>query len=111
MMSAALPDVDPLYLEHAKALPQLHNDVVNFAVAGGVVGVAVYLLIVFTPLVAALRSPADRYRAARVYATAGLAIVYVCGGLTDLMFGHEFHTALFVMLNAIVFGVYRERDA
>lgn len=110
LMSAALPYVDPLYLEHAKALPQLHNDVVNFAVAGGIVGVAVYLLIVFTPVVAALRAPRDAYRAARVYGTAGLTIVYACGGLTDLMFGHEFHTALFVVLNALILGVYRERD-
>jgi len=110
LMSAALPYVDPLYLEHAKALPQLHNDVVNFAVAGGIVGVAVYLLIVFTPVVAALHAPRDAYRAARVYGTASLAIVYVFGGLTDLMFGHEFHTALFVVLNALILGVYRERD-
>jgi O-antigen ligase len=109
LMSAALPYVDPAYIEHAKLLPQLHNDVVNFAVAGGAVGVAVYLVIVFTPLVAALRSPGDAYRTARVYGTAGLAVVYVCGGLTDLMFGHEFHTALFVVLNALILGLYRAR--
>jgi O-antigen ligase len=109
LMSAALPYVDEQYLEHAQALPQLHNDVVNFGVAGGAIGVGIYLVIVLTPLVAALRSAADRFRAARVYGTAGLAIVYVCGGLTDLMFGHEFHTALFVVLNAMVLGIYRER--
>jgi O-antigen ligase len=108
LMSAALPYVDPIYLEHAKLLPQLHNDVINFAVAGGVVGVAAYVLIVTAPLVAALRSPHDAFRAARLYATGGLFIVYVCGGLTDLMFGHEFHTALFVILNAIVLGAYRD---
>lgn len=110
LMSAALPYVDPAYLDHARQLPQLHNDVVNFAVAGGIAGVVVYLVIVLTPLVAALRSPVDAYRAARIYGTAGLAIVYVCGGLTDLMFGHEFHTALFVVLNAVILGVYRERE-
>lgn len=109
LMSAALPYVDERYLEHAKALPQLHNDVVNFGVAGGAIGVGIYLVIVLTPLVAALRSTTDRFRAARVYGTAGLTIVYVCGGLTDLMFGHEFHTALFVVLNAMVLGVYREK--
>jgi O-antigen ligase len=111
LMSAAFPYVDERYLEHAKALPQLHNDVVNFGVAGGAIGVGIYLVIVLTPLIAALRSAADRFRAARIYGTSGLAIVYVCGGLTDLMFGHEFHTALFVVLNAMVLGIYRERAA
>lgn len=108
LMTSALPYVDPQYLEAARKLPQLHNDVLNFAVAGGIVGVGVYLVIIATPLIAALRSGHDRYRAARIYATSGLAIVYVGGGLTDLMFGHEFHTALYVVLVAIVLGFFRE---
>jgi O-antigen ligase len=107
-MKAALPYVDPRHLAAAKKLPQLHNDVLNFAVSGGVIGIAVYAVIIAAPLAAALRSARDRYWAARVYATAGLAIVYVGGGLTDLMFGHEFHTALYVMLVAVVLGFFRE---
>jgi O-antigen ligase len=108
LMKAALPYVDPKYLPAARKLPQLHNDVLNFAVSGGVIGIAVYALIIAAPLIAALRSARDSYWTARVYATAGLAIVYICGGLTDLMFGHEFHTALYVALVAIVLGVFRE---
>jgi O-antigen ligase len=108
LMSAALPYVEPQYLEEAQRLPQLHNDVVNFAVSGGVVGIAVYLLIIATPVVAAFASGHDGYRPARLYAASGLAIVYAGGGLTDLMFGHEFHTALYVLLVAIVFGTFRE---
>jgi O-antigen ligase len=113
LMSSILPYVDPNYLDYAKNLPQLHNDVLNFAVAGGIVGVGVYLLIVFTPLIAAIASERDSLRSARIYATGGLAIVYIGGGITDLMFGHEYHTMLFVMLNAIVLGLVREqpRDA
>ncbi len=108
LMKAVIPYVEPQFLEDAQRLPQLHNDVVNFAVAGGVVGVATYVLIVLAPLIAAVRSPPDGYRAARIYGTGGLLIVYASAGLTDLMFGHEFHTALFVLLNAIVLGAFRE---
>lgn len=108
LMKAALPYVDPKHLAAAKKLPQLHNDVLNFAVSGGVIGIGVYVLIIAAPLIAALRSARDSYWSARVYATAGLAIVYVGGGLTDLMFGHEFHTALYVLLVAIVLGFFRE---
>jgi O-antigen ligase len=107
-MTAALPYVEPQYLEEARRLPQLHNDVVNFAVAGGVVGIAVYLVIIATPVIAALASSHDRYRPARLYAAIGLVIVYGGGGLTDLMFGHEFHTALYILLVAIVLGIFRE---
>ncbi len=109
LMSSIYPYIAPDYLEVAKKLPQLHNDVLNFAVSGGIVGVGIYGLIIATPLIAALRSTRDTLRSARIYATGGLLIVYVGGGVTDLMFGHEFHTMLFVMLNAIVLGLVRER--
>lgn len=109
LMSSIGPYLDPAYTERAKTLPQLHNDVLDFAVAGGIVGIGVYLLILLAPLAAAWRSARDTLRPARLYATSGLAIVYAGGGLTDLMFGHEYHTMLFVMLNAVVLTFFRER--
>ena len=39
-----------------------------------------------------------------------LTIVYVGGGLTDLMFGFEYHTYLFAMLTAILIGLCREPE-
>jgi O-antigen ligase len=107
-MKATLPHVNPIYLDIVASHKQLHNDVVDFAVAGGVVGIGVYLTIIGAPMVAALRSVRDRYWHARLYAAIGLAIVYACGGLTDLMFGHEYHTALYVFLVAVIFGFFRE---
>jgi len=89
--------------------PQLHNDVLNFAVGAGIVGVVCYLVIVSAPLIGAWRSPADALRPFRLYGAAMLTIIYVGGGLTDLMFGFEFHTFLFVMLTAILLGFCRER--
>jgi len=92
----------------AKTLPQLHNDVLNFAVGGGLVGVACYLAIISAPLAGAWLSPRDRLRNFRLYGTTVLTIVYIGGGLTDLMFGFEFHTFLFIMLTAMLLGLCRE---
>lgn len=89
-------------------LPQLHNDVLNFAVAGGVIGIACYFVILTAPLIGAIRSGRDALRPFRIYATTVIMIVYAGGGLTDLMFGFEFHTFLFAMLNAIVLGYCRQ---
>ncbi|MBN9304994.1 MAG: hypothetical protein BGO82_10190 [Devosia sp. 67-54] len=89
-------------------LPQLHNDVLNFAVASGIIGVAAYLAIITTPIVGALLGPRDSLRTFRLYGATVLTIVYVGGGLTDLMFGFEFHTYLFAMLTAILLHLCRE---
>jgi O-antigen ligase len=92
-------------------LPQLHNDVLNFAVGAGIIGVALYCVIISTPVIGAVFSPRDSLRAFRIYASTVLTIVYVGGGLTDLMFGFEFHTYLFAMLTAIILHFCRERSA
>jgi O-antigen ligase len=87
---------------------QLHNDVLNFAVGAGIVGVICYFTIISAPLIGAWRSPRDGLRAFRLYGATVLTVVYVAGGLTDLMFGFEFHTFLFIMLTAILLGLCRE---
>lgn len=97
--------------DYVAGLPQLHNDVLNFAVGGGVVGVLCYLGIITTPLIGAWLSPRDGLRNFRLYGATMLTIVYVGGGLTDLMFGFEFHTYLFTMLTATLLGLCRERGA
>lgn len=92
----------------AKILPQPHNDVLNFAVGAGIVGVFCYLGIISAPLIGAWLSPRDSLRGFRLHGATMLTIVYIGGGLTDLMFGFEFHTFLFVMLTAILLGYCRE---
>lgn len=108
LMSAAWP-----YLPANKApylnLPQLHNDVVNFAVAAGVVGVGIYLTILAAPVVGVLRSTRDTQFFVRLYGVVVLVVAYVCDGLTDLMLGFEFHTALYATLIAVLLGYCRDR--
>jgi O-antigen ligase len=100
-----IPDADQWMLS---ILPQLHNDVLNFAVASGVIGVVAYLFIVTAPIMGAVLGPRDSLRTFRLYGATVLTIIYVGGGLTDLMFGFEFHTYLFAMLTAILLHFCRE---
>jgi O-antigen ligase len=107
LMSSAKPFLSADYVQFA-VLPQLHNDVIDFAVAAGVVGVAVYLLLIATPIIAASRSPKDSQYVARLFGCVLLVTAYVFDGLTDLMFGFEFHTALYVTLTAILLAYCRD---
>lgn len=109
LMSAAYPFLPADKAPYAN-LPQLHNDVVNFAVAAGVIGVGAYLLFVAAPLVGVLRSPRDSQFALRLYAGTILVTSYMFDGLTDLMLGFEFHTAFFAVIAAILIGYCRDRS-
>ena len=107
LMTAAFPFL-PADRSPYLYLPQLHNDVVNFAVAAGVVGVAVYLLLLAAPLVGVLRSPRDGQFNLRLYGVVVLVTAYIFDGLTDLMLGFEFHTAIYACLAAILIGYCRD---
>jgi len=106
-MDAVVPYLSAEDMEFAR-LSQLHNDVLNFAVSGGVVGIACYFVILTAPTIAAWRSVRDSFYATRLYGTSALMGVYAAAGLTDLMFGHEFHTAFYITLNAIILGMCRD---
>ena len=111
LMQSIQPFIPPADAEVVGHLPQLHDDVLNFAVAAGVFGVGLYLVVISAPIIGALISPRDRLRTLRLYAATVLTIVYVGGGLTDLMFGFEYHTYLFAMLTAIILHFCRDRAA
>lgn len=107
IMDAASP-----YLKNDKlaALPQLHNDFLDFAVAGGMIGIACYVALLAAPIALALLSPRDSQRRLRLYGCTVLTLAYFFDGLTDLMFGFEFHTALYACILAILLGYCRDRD-
>jgi O-antigen ligase len=107
IMEAAIPHLEN---ERLARLPQLHNDFLDFAVAGGIIGIACYVTLVVAPVVLALLSPRDSQRRLRLYGCTVLSIAYFCDGLTDLMFGFEFHTALYACILAILLGYCRDRE-
>ena len=77
--------------------------------ASGIVGVVAYLILVTVPVVGAILSPRDSLRTFRLYGATVLTVIYIGGGLTDLMFGLEFHNYLFAMLTAILLHFCREQ--
>ena len=106
IMDASIPH---LKNDRLASLPQLHNDFLDFAVAAGVVGIACYVALLAAPIVLGLLSPRDSQRRLRLYGCTVISIAYFFDGLTDLMFGFEFHTALYAMLLAILLGYCRDR--
>lgn len=108
IMAAAAPHLENRRLA---SLPQLHNDFLDFAVAAGVAGIACHVALLSAPIVLGLLSPRDSQRRLRLYGCTVLSISYFFDGLTDLMFGFEFHTALYGAVLAILLGYCRDREA
>ncbi|HZY66965.1 MAG TPA: O-antigen ligase family protein [Devosia sp.] len=86
----------------------LHADLLDMGVAGGVLGLGAYGLILLAPLLGAFRSARDGQRPARIAGAVILSVGYAACGITYLMFGYEFHTTLYVCLTAIVLGFVRD---
>ncbi len=95
----------------ALSVPQLHNDIINFAVTGGVIGVATYLIILIAPIIAVWRSANDKYKRARKIGIMLLLTCYSMRGLTDLMIGFEYGTTFYVTSLALIIGFLREKPA
>ena len=89
----------------------LHSDMLNFAVAGGVLGLLAYLTILVAPLAGAWRTPDDTQQEARRLGAVLLVTAYAGCGLTNTFFGFEMHTTLFACLLAVLFGFCRDRPA
>ena len=79
----------------------LHSDLADFAVIGGVLGLACYLLIIATPLVAGLRS-AERNRPAAFYLGLVTTVGYATMGLTNAVLGILVLTSLYGVLLALL---------
>jgi len=92
-------------------LAHLHNDLLDFAVTGGVVGIATYLGLIIAPLVAVFRMPKDSLHFARLFSVSILTTSYAFRGLSDLMFGFEANSLYYIAFLAIFFGVFRQKQA
>jgi O-antigen ligase len=106
-MVAIAPYLSAQYADQA-AQPHVHNDLLNFAVSSGIVGVAVFLTLLATPLVLALRSPADSQKEARVLGCFLILVGYIVMGLADTMISYETHTALYVIWTAVLLAYCKD---
>lgn len=80
----------------------LHNDMLNFASAAGIIGVVAYLILMAGPVVSACTSIKDDDRPLRIAIAASLSVGYVAMGLTDTMFVFETPKSIYVLSAAIV---------
>lgn len=86
----------------------LHNDMANFAVGAGLLGVAAYLAILVAPVVGALRSGWDCQRSIRIMGCITLTTAYACLGISNSFFGFEYHNVLYVFGAAILLNYCRD---
>lgn len=108
-ISTILPYLAPGIIDDRPQSHQ-HADILGFGTSAGVVGLVAYALLIATPLIAAVRSPQDSQHSARVVGCLVIGVGYLLLGLTDIMFGFEFHTMLYVSLTAIVLGLCRDES-
>lgn len=89
---------------------QLHNDIANFMLAAGGIGLVCLVALFVAPIVGALRSPRDTLFSVRLYCCLQLSAWAAVSGLTDLTFGYDLPTTLYAFLTAIVLGSFRVVD-
>lgn len=107
LMSSAAPFLTDADKIHA-TLPHLHNEALNFAVFGGIAGVAIYFGLLAGPIVLCLRSPRDSQYRARLLGCVTLVLGYVVMGLPDTMLSFELHTAFYVAVTATLLAFCRD---
>lgn len=107
LMTAIVPYLDVFELTHA-SLPHLHNDALNFAVAGGVFGLFAYAILLATPIICCVVGPRDGQYRIRLYGCSLLSISYLVLGLPDTMLSFPLHNALYVILTAVLLNYCRD---
>lgn len=106
LMNAIVPFLPPNW--DTQGSPHLHNDVADFAVGGGLLGLSAYAIILVAPVVAAARSIRDSLHSVRLFAMLLLVAGYAVLGVNSLMFGYEIHTSLYCILCAAILGFVRD---
>lgn len=110
LMTAIVPYLAVYELVHAE-LPHLHNDALNFAVASGLFGIVVYLLLLVLPVLSCIFSPRDSQYRTRLYGCSLLAVSYLVLGLPDTMLSFPLHNTLYVVLTAVLLNYCRDERA
>lgn len=86
---------------NAPVYDHLHNDIADFAVTGGLLGIIAYFCILLAPLVEALRSNGPGRRPA-ILAASSLSLSFFLMGLTNATFGILMLTVTFAVATAAI---------
>lgn len=90
----------PIQYESTLMYDHLHSDIANFAVIGGISGIMSYFLLLFIPILIAIRSKKNRM--AVIFGGVTLSSGYFLLGLTNTMFGILPQTLLFGVIIAVL---------
>lgn len=85
-------------------IPHLHNDIAQFAVSGGLCGVAAWLLILVAPIMGYLHLPDAQRTPQRRHAVLTLFAAAIVLGLPDTMLSAPMTLTIYVVLTAALVG-------
>ncbi len=89
-----------------------HNGFLAAALAGGLPGMAAVIFLLISPLAVVLAANRNPYRKDLLLLSAGIATIYICGGMVGIMFFHDSNDAIFLWIAAVIaahFGTARNR--
>jgi O-antigen ligase len=110
-LMAPLRDRFPQDLESLHTIQHMHNDALHFAMAGGILGLAAWLLLLSAPLAGYFALPREARSRQRLHATLVLVGGYLVLGLPDIMLASPAQLTLYVALTAIVLSAGRPETA
>jgi O-antigen ligase len=85
-------------------IPHLHNDVAQFAVSGGLLGLAAWLLLLAAPIAGYLHLPREARSPQRLHALLGLIIGAIVLGIPDTFLVAPMTLTIYVVLAAAIAG-------
>lgn len=88
----------------------IHNEILGFALTGGLFGLVSYAALMLAPLVAAWAGPRDRLAPVRRYLALILVIGLGTGGLTDVFFMAELPKVMLVVIGSAIVYLVRAPD-
>lgn len=86
-----------------------HSDIANFAVAGGLIGLLLYFLLLFSPLIFWDTAKGHPHFRLRLYWAIAMPIIYLILGLTDMVLGFDYMTMFHAFTFAIIWGLTDEK--
>ncbi len=108
MVPATYPHVEPGFEKTIRMFRHLHNGLISFAVAGGLVGVVSFIALSVAPILAVLATPRDSQFVSRLYLAVTLCAGYAVFQLTFLLIGFDFHTVQYAYMTMVIVAFVRD---
>lgn len=103
-IAAALPYMDEFGRAGyaAEQWSYIHNELLGFALSGGILGIVAFFAIILAPVVGLKEVARDNQAVARAYLVATMLVGVFIGGLTDVLFMTELTKSFYVAMTAAI---------